>query len=947
MNETWRAGQRVLNEAEPSLGLGVIRRVLDHRNLEIHFRASGLTHIYNARTAPLRRVVLKSGQQAGTRDGHRFRVTRILRRGGLLVYIDESGSEVREQELADELPSTGVVDQLLSGQLSHSNDYDLRLDGWRLRQAILAQRTRGLGSARVRLLGHQLYVAHKISRQEIPRVLLADEVGLGKTIEAGLIFCALRSLGRAGRVLVLVPESLVHQWLAEMVRRFHEMFVLLDEDRCLDLDESVEGGPNPFEAAGRAICNLAFLASSPRRLKQACKVRWDLVIVDEAHHLEWSESAESSMYRAVRVLGERARSLLLLTATPSRRGPVSEFGLLRLVDPRRFGDLKSFLREQAQMKQVAEVARLLPFATTAEARADVAHRLQRLFPDDQALGQTLERFCSLPGERVAPQVGAHADEVLDALLDRHGTGRVLVRNRRDRLRGFPERRLHPVPLSRTGQDDAHDPRLSWLLQFARKRRDEKEKVLLITATPETVNALQGFIRDQSRVKAAVFHERMTVVERDRQAAWFADDEGATLLLCSEIGGEGRNFQFAHHLVLYDLPLDPDLLEQRIGRLDRIGQDLPVEIHALYEVDTPSEALFHWHRDGLGAFEQPVSGAEQVQEALGDDLGALLETWSPRHPAFPRRHRELDQLLRLTRDTLEEVRREISRSVDELVDLNSYDPLTGQELAAEIESVDADDGLEAYMTRAFERFGVQEEDMDTQGRKRIRPGDLMFVDTFPGLPPGEDGIGVTYRRALALTREDLEFITREHPLVEGALGLILDQNLGRATMCSWRGAPERGVLVLFLFLLEARGPLRLELQRYLPITALEVALDHRAAPRPDLRTLLNNLDARPRLEKVAQEEARSVLAALGDRVRDLAERAAKMAEQRCREPRRQALEHAGHSLHEEQGRLAELSRVNRNIPVAELEAHALKVQQTLAALEAAELRLDAVRVILMS
>ena len=759
MNDTWRAGQRVLNEAEPSMGLGVVRRILDHRNLEVHFHASGLTHVYNARTAPLRRVVLKAGQQANTRDGQRFRVARILRRAGLLVYIDEAGREVREQDLADQLPSTGVIDQLLSGQLSQAGDYDLRLQGWRMRQAILAQRTRGLAAARVRLMGHQLYVAHKVSRQEIPRVLLADEVGLGKTIEAGLIFCALRSLGRAERVLVLVPESLVHQWLAEMVRRFQEMFVLLDEERCLDLDESIEGGPNPFEAAGRAICNLSYLAASPRRLKQACKVRWDLVIVDEAHHLEWSESEESPAYHAVRVLSERARSLLLLTATPGRRGPVSEFGLLRLVDPRRFGNLKAFLHEQAQMKQVAELARTLPFASTPEARDDVARRLRALFPDDRALHQTLERFCQVRAEN-------GSDEVLDALLDRHGTGRVLIRNRRDRLRGFPERRLHPVPLSRTDRDQAEDPRLEWLLQFARKQRDEGEKVLLITSTPEMVNALQAYLRDHSRVKAAIFHEHLSVVERDRQAAWFADEDGATLLLCSEIGGEGRNFQFAHHLVLHDLPVDPDLLEQRIGRLDRIGQERPVEIHALYEVDTPSEALFRWHRDGLGAFREPVSGAEQVQESLGDDLASVLEAWTPHHPCFAHRHRELARLLDLTRATLEAVRQEIRRSVDELVDLNSYDPHVGQALATEIESLDADEALEAYMTQALERFGVTEEDVDTRGRKRIRPSDLMFVDSFPGLPPGEGGIGATYRRDLALAREDLEFITREHPLVEG-------------------------------------------------------------------------------------------------------------------------------------------------------------------------------------
>ena len=154
-------------------------------------------------------------------------------------------------------------------------------------------------------------------------------------------------------------------------------------------------------------------------------------------------------------------------------------------------------------------------------------------------------------------------------------------------------------------------------------------------------------------------------------------------------------------------------------------------------------------------------------------------------------------------------------------------------------------------------------------------------------------------------------------------------------------------MLFLFLLEAQGPRRLELHRYLPITPIEVALDHRGAPRVDLRTRLTTPEEAPVLEKISAEEARRVLAALGDRVRTLEERATRIAEQRCRATRASALEHAERVLREEQDRLAELARVNPSISAEEIESHAHKAGQTLAALESAEVRLDAVRVILLT
>src|SRR5690606_2451823 len=138
------------------------------------------------------------------------------------------------------------------------------------------------------------------------------------------------------------------------------------------------------------------------------------------------------------------------------------------------------------------------------------------------------------------------------------------------LRSFPTRRSSDLVV--------------WLADWLKEHR--RQKVLVICADAETAQTLEDYLRLRKGLLTAVFHEGLSLIERDRAAAYFADmEEGAQVLICSEIGSEGRNFQFAHDLVMFDLPLNPDLLEQRIGRLDRIGQTEEVNIHVPYYTDS--------------------------------------------------------------------------------------------------------------------------------------------------------------------------------------------------------------------------------------------------------------------------------------------------------------------------------------------------------------------------
>lgn len=912
----WTKGQRVVNEAEPELGLGTIVRQVDHRTMEVSFAAAGTTRLYNVKTAPLRRVVLQPGQQVTGRDGTRFKIRSVAEEGGLLVYVGDKGRLV-ETDLADQMAATSAVDQLLAGQLSQHVDYALRRDGWKLRQAALSSRTRGLSGARVRLLPHQLYIAWRVAGREIPRVLLADEVGLGKTIEAGLIFCTLRALGRAGRVLVITPRPLLYQWLAELFRRFNDMFTILNEKRCEELDSDPL---SPFQQTPRALCSLEFLVRHPQRLSEAVQAGWDLLIVDEAHHLTWQPEAPSPLYEAVERLAAASRGLLLLTATPLRSGYTTEFGLLRLVDPRRFASFDRFQEEMRHLRRLAALARDLSGGTFNADR--VAAELAALFPADEGL----QRLCQDLRD------GAPPDPLLAALIDRHGTGRVLIRNRRSRLHGFPRRVLHAVPLNKP-----HD-RIQWLADFLRDNPDDK--VLLIAAKSDTVMELQDALRTLTTTPTAIFHEELSLVERDRQAAWFADPDGARVLLTSEIGGEGRNFQFAHHLVLWDLPVDPDILEQRIGRLDRIGQEHDVHIHAMYTVDGVSEAVFRWHQDGLNAFIQPVSGAEQVLMALSDELRTVRQAYKTRAAD---RAALLQTLIANARETRARVQQEVQANIDTLVDLNSFDAEAGARLVSDVAAVDADPTLAAYMSRLFERFGVVEEDLDNRGRLHVKPGDLMFVEVFPGLPA--DGLGATYDRSLALEREDLAFLSTDHPMVEGALGLMLDENLGRASVAACTDVDAKGILIQFLFVLEATGSETLELARYLPPTPIEINLDAQRMPAESLARKVATQEHR--LARVGHEGFARYAGWLHEQFPPIVAAAEKRARAAAGERTRAAVEAAHASLAAEHERLQALREVNPTVSQVEVDSHRHKMERVLDALRSAEPRLDAIRLVALT
>ncbi|SFB90213.1 ATP-dependent helicase HepA [Pseudomonas citronellolis] len=943
----YQPGQRWISDSEAELGLGTIL-ALDGRLLTVLYPATGDTRQYAERNAPLTRVRFAPGDEVTHFEGWKMTVREVEEVDGLLVYhginSHNDAKILPETQLSNFIQFRLASDRLFAGQIDPMPWFALRYHTLEHRTRLLQSSLWGLGGARAQPIAHQLHIAREVADRIAPRVLLADEVGLGKTIEAGLVIHRQLLSGRASRVLILVPENLQHQWLVEMRRRFNLEVALFDRERFAESDAS-----NPFEDSQLALVALEWIRADERAQDALCAAGWDLLVVDEAHHLVWHPEQASREYQLVETLAQIIPGVLLLTATPEQLGLDSHFARLRLLDPDRFHDLEAFRRESSQYRPVAEAVQEL-----------IDHG--RLSPTAR---EAIHGFLGAAGDELLASVEGGDDDararLVRELLDRHGTGRVLFRNTRAAVQGFPERQLHSYPLpnpveymelpvgehpdlypevSFQAQVDDNtdenarwwrfDPRVEWLIDTLKMLK--QFKVLVICAHAETALDLEDALRLRSGIPATVFHEGMSILERDRAAAYFADEEfGAQVLICSEIGSEGRNFQFAHHLVLFDLPAHPDQLEQRIGRLDRIGQRHTIQIHVPHLENSPQERLFQWYHQALNAFLATCPTGNALQHRYGPRLVELLE--GSDDDAFAALLEE-GQAARLALEA------EMHSGRDRLLELNSGGAGEGEALVEEIEEQDDQFALPIYMEKLFDTYGIDSED-HSENALILKPSEKMLDASFP---LGDDeGVTVTYDRAQALAREDMQFLTWEHPMVQGGMDLVLSGSLGNTSVAIIKNkALKPGTVLLeMLFVSEAVAPRKLQLGRFLPPVALRCLLDANGndlATRVAFETLHEQLESVPRASanKFVQAQ-RDVLAkqfAIGE-----AKIAPRHAE-RVEKARQQLVA----SLDEELARLTALRQVNPSVRDSELEALRTQRDESVALLDKASLRLEAIRVL---
>ncbi|MCL6397028.1 RNA polymerase-associated protein RapA [Pectobacterium carotovorum subsp. carotovorum] len=960
-------GQRWISDTESELGLGTVVAV-DTRMITLLFPASGENRLYSRSDAPITRVMFNPGDTVTSHEGWQLKVDDVREEKGLLVYCgqrldDETPTELREVFLDSKLTFNKPQDRLFAGQIDRMDRFALRYRARKHQNEQARQQWGGLRGMRASLIPHQLHIAHEVGQRHAPRVLLADEVGLGKTIEAGMIIHQQLLAGRASRVLIVVPETLQHQWLVEMLRRFNLLFSLFDDERYAEakLDSS-----NPFETEQLVICSLGFVQRSAQRFAQLVNADWDLLVVDEAHHLVWSEEIPSPEYQAIETLARATPAVLLLTATPEQLGQQSHFARLRLLDPNRFHDYQEFVAEQQQYRPVADAVTLLlagEKAQTAELNA-----LSDLL-GEQDIEPLLKAINSDSDDNQKAR-----QELITMLMDRHGTSRVLFRNTRQGVKGFPQRVLHQIRLPLPAQyqtaikvsgimnankalevrardmlypeqiyqqlegDDAtwwnFDPRVEWLLNYLTAHRDEK--ILVICAQATTALQLEQVLRTREAIRAAVFHEGLSILERDRAAAYFAsEEEGAQVLICSEIGSEGRNFQFASHLVMFDLPFNPDLLEQRIGRLDRIGQAKEIQIMVPYLENTAQALLVRWYHEGLDAFEHTCPTGRTIYDAHHAQLIERLTTVGEQQG--------LDEFIHVCRQQHDSLKQQLEQGRDRLLEMHSNGGEQAQLLAQAIAEQDNDVNLVTFALNLFDIVGINQEDR-SDNLIILTPSDHMLVPDFPGLP--QDGCTITFDRDQALSREDAQFISWEHPLIRNGLDLVLSGDTGSCavSLLKNKALPVGTLLAELVYVVEAQAPKHLQLTRFLPPTPVRLLMDRKGT---NLAAQVEFESFNRQLNAVNRHTSSKLVNAVQPDVHAMLQQAEALVETQARQLITEAQEQADLQLRRELERLEALKAVNPNIREDELTALENQREQVLSNLHEANWRLDAIRLVVVT
>lgn len=914
----WKVGFKITHPFNPDWGVGEILEVGPMgRQITVRFPGAEEVVTLSTHAAAFQRWSFPLGSRARLKhpDGSVAEVVIVERSraaDGFDHYTTRDGETHAEQLLTPLEQTAGCLSRLMHLDFDPIEQFENRFAGMELE---LKRQTNGLSGilgARVTLFPHQLYVSSRVVRRQPVRALLADEVGLGKTIEAGMIYSALRQAGRAARVLILTPDALTVQWLGEMFRKFHDVFVLIDEER---LEDAAADHPelSPWEVYPRAVCSLPFLSASELLTMEAAEVKggWDLLIVDEAHHLRYEEGGGNAAYQAVESIAANARNILFLTATPMELDRTEYFGLLRLLQPNLFHDFELFEIQLEEISEANNLAALLEAAleedpasdapaaaqvsprkkarTAPKLPEDLPDRVAEAFPEHFQFEDLAEQ--ALTGDRVAIR------QLLTELTHIHPLGDTVFSNTRARVGGFPPRRgeVKVFPLSPARRQIYEDvrqwvenlvpkgleprspearrlfdlirlaagplaglrhelnryrkhlkekgnhqfldsliercektlnednPRLDALVQEVRDAAARGDKLLVFVSHIQDLEHLKEKIEARASVRVATFHEHLAATDRDIQVAMFRNPEGYPVLLSSEAGGEGRNFQFCHRLIHYDLPASPNRVEQRIGRLDRIGQTHEVESVVLVSENTVEAHLAKLLSEQIGVFRQTIGGLDPVLEEIGDLLVQLSLSKACVIPeAWEALTEEANDLLHGARDM-------ITRGLDHLLHRGAYDETAAEALKGSV-SEDMEERLEEFVLDFCEQTGITVQDKDHHGTYYLALDRYCTLDALPGVGLGTAYVG-TFQRERALVYENHDFYATGHPLVEGIFSYLRDTPYGSTALRRFKKTGMRTVGLQLNYRFEPAVEGDIDATVFFPPHLLVLAVDLKGKPVP--------------------------------------------------------------------------------------------------------------------
>jgi len=551
-----------------------------------------------------------------------------------------------------------ILNRLRNGSFEDSLAFDLRV---RAEELSLC---RGLGylyssmASKVKLLPHQVFTVYTVTNDMRGRALLADEVGLGKTIEACMILKELAFRNLVERVLVLVPSSLATQWRDELLEKFDEEFIIYNSKKREELEK--EGG-NIWSKNSKIICSID-TAKQEKHIEDIRQVGWDILIVDESHKLKNSETLRHRLVREV-----PSRFLLFLTATPLQNNLIELYNQVYLLDSKLLGSLDSF-----KMLFADDVKGLRPTKTGELKRR--LHNIMLRTKRKDAIGVVFTRRI---GESVlldmSPEERLLYEEVTEYVKEAYSPQNAFVLMIFERMassssfaiRDSLEKRIDKLRRELTGEatseldileeeidleyEDVEDyqeesrnaqvirkelERLQWIHKLAENistnTKGEKlrtllselnlkqsgEKLLIFTEFRSTQSYLYDLLVEEG-YSVAIFNGSLSATEKDEAVRSFR--ENRQIMISTEAGGEGRNLQFCHLMVNYDLPWNPMRVDQRIGRLHRIGQENDVKIFNFSYANTIEEYVLNLLQNKIKLFEEVIGELDLILGEISDNF----------------------------------------------------------------------------------------------------------------------------------------------------------------------------------------------------------------------------------------------------------------------------------------------------------------------------------------
>lgn len=830
-----------------------------------------------------------------------------------IVFPNGNLEQLEEIEIYSPYKSS-FKDRIIKKDISPPQNFLIRYWATLFHTYYTSYQIKCITNSRLTLMPHQINVAHRLSEEYFARVILADEVGLGKTIEAGIYLKEMMARNLAERILIIVPATLVGQWQFELENKFNVSFRIYDGKKIKKLrNKGSHKFPellrNPFYHDNLIICSLQF-ARNTKYVQLLSEINWDIVIFDEAHHLRrYLTNASTGTYRETlnyklaKKLSQNCESLLLLTATPLQLHSFELFSLIELVQPEAFENFSDFEHFRKNMpfinllisnlnnmdqlntferKNTLKLLKDLNYISNNKNKEhilqDIANpnyketlikniekdhtlskflirnRKKKVFTKEVLNNRIVNTIMVNPTKEelaVYDEIRLYLAKIFNASISEQNIGlgfvittlqKLLTSSKHAFLKSLERRLEHinelkylsgeidllskeepefyeselesqeieseedlfsqfksdkdkEIPLDLINQEKIliefyeklsnipYDSKSDKFVELINQlyKTNKHEKILVFTQFVDTLFHLRKLLENQNRdFYVEVFYGGLTKQEKTDVVERFRSTEKFSILLSTEIGGEGRNFQFCRILINFDLPWNPMKLEQRIGRLDRIGQkSREIYIYNFFLEGTVEADIIFALNKRINLFEQSIGVLEPIIGKIEKDFKKLIFSETKEKPKKLRDFSlDLDEQIKKAK--------EIEMQLDDLlIDKKSFqmdDLITSLATCEDVQLTHNE--LFLLISYFFElengkfgelkteRIGNQYEGDQHGLISKIYLGDKLINNQNFVLSKQFEG---TFGLELAKNREDIDFFALGHPLVNSILDFCMSDS----------------------------------------------------------------------------------------------------------------------------------------------------------------------------